>query len=148
MRSVLSARAVHCSATSLPLQSQTVFFFSIEQEWLKLGLRCLPFTGPIGQVSKVGESLRGLGFPLGTLLLSLQTLLGRTLLLVLSGGRPLGGAAAGSSAGLGPLLSAFPVGRARLHAGFLLCLWAGEGVAPGLHFPWRWFSFPAHKVGV
>lgn len=71
MRSVLSARAVHCSATSLPLQSQTVCFFSIEQEWLKLGLRCLPFTGPIGQVSKVGESLRGLGFPLGTLLLSL-----------------------------------------------------------------------------
>lgn len=100
----LPALAVHQSTTSLSLERQTRFLFWIEPEWLKLGLRCLTCTSPTEQFSNVREPAGGLGLPQGLLLLSFagttwpnpfaqRFLLGTV-----------GDTAAGSSAGLGPLV--------------------------------------------
>jgi len=107
-----------------------------------LDLGCLTCPSPTGQVSDAGEPSGAWVPPQGWSCCPSWAL---------CRGRPLGAAAAGSSAGQGLFscrCAAFPVGRARLPSGFLPCRPAGRGggclrQGAGAAFLLVWFSFPA-----
>ena len=133
-------------------RGRPIFLFQTEQECLKSGLRCLACTGPTGQVSNAGKSVGGLGLPLGMLLLSLAGAARPNAFacrFLVGGCREVQLQEALLAWGLFSCrCTAFPVGRARLSAGFLPCRAAGRGgeclrrgtEAASLLV---WFSFPA-----